>query len=315
MSIRFAGWALLGTGTLSLLIAAMNIGSTRSCAGVRISYAPGGDGAYVMPSEVLRWMGGTTPASYQGKPLGDIDLRSLEQKLEKQPWVSDADLYIDRNRVLHVYVTEREPVARIFTTEGLSFFVDSSLGVIPLNASHTPRMLVFTGIPVNGRSWTGRDSLLVREVRDMARAISSDSLLSALVEQVDMDPVKGFVMVPKVGEHSIVAGDGRDLADKFRRLKLFYQQVMSRTGWSSYRELDLRFRGQVVAVPTGSASATPVKTALPDTSVVANSIAQPSPEPVKKELKERKESKGMKTVGSKRETGAGKPKAVMPAQR
>jgi cell division protein FtsQ len=149
----------------------------------------------------------------------------------------------------------------------------------------------------------------------MARAISSDSLLSALVEQVDMDPVKGFVMVPKVGEHSIVAGDGRDLADKFRRLKLFYQQVMSRTGWSSYRELDLRFRGQVVAVPTGSASATPVKTALPDTSVVANSIAQPSPEQVKKEVKERKESKGTKPVVSKREAGAGKPKAVMPAQR
>jgi cell division protein FtsQ len=308
--IRVVGWTLLCIGTLSLFVAAMNTASTGLCAGVRISYASGGKGTYVRQNDALRWLGFTTASSLQGKPLNELDLRAMEQRLEKEPWVGDAEIYIDRNRVMHVQIREREPVARIFTTEGLSFFIDSSTGMIPINPSHTPRVTVFTGLPVNGKAWARRDSLLISEVRDVARSVGSDSIMSAQVEQVDLDPVKGFVLIPKMGEHVIVIGDSRDLPDKFRRLKIFYQQVLSKTGWSMYKELDLRFRGQVVAAPTHPAPASSTSmpltvstqavsaTALKEES--ANAASEPSKGPVKKN----QEDKGATSVK--------KPKAVMP---
>ena len=309
-TVRVAAWSLLGAGTLSLFVAAMNTGNSGTCDGVKVAYASGGNGTYVRPSDALRWLGFTSPASVQGKPLKELDLRALERRLEKDPWVADAELYIDRNRTLHVQIREREPVARIFTTEGLTFFIDSSMGMIPVNPSHTPRVTVFTSLPVNGRAWSRRDSLLMAEVRDIAQNIASDSILSALVEQVDSDPVKGFVLVPKMGEHAIFIGDGRDLSDKFRRLKIFYRQVLSRTGWSMYRELDLRFQGQIVALPTRPASATSVTsptvtTSAPATLDAADNVAtrvqaQPlKPEPVKSQE-------------NRPPADARKPKAVMP---
>ena len=309
-AVRVAAWSLLGAGTLSLFVAAMNTGNSGTCDGVKVAYASGGNGTYVRPSDALRWLGFNSSASVQGKPLKELDLRALERRLEKEPWVADAELYIDRNRTLHVQIREREPVARIFTSEGLTFFIDSTMGMIPVNPSHTPRVTVFTGLPVNGRAWGRRDSLMMAEVRDLACTIASDSILSALVEQVDSDPVKGFVLVPKMGEHSIFIGDGRDLSDKIRRLKIFYRQVLSRTGWSMYRELDLRFQGQIVALPTRPATAPSAlgppssASAAPAATDKADGTARASTQPVREA--------SVKPVDAKRPTSEPRPKAVMP---
>lgn len=312
-SIRLAGWVLLGTGTLSLLVAAMNVGSSRKCAGLDISYASGSDGSRVSQSDVLGWLGIASPASVRDMNLSQLDLRAMERRMEKEPWVRDAEIYVDRNRVLHVNLQEREPIARIFTTEGLSFFIDSSMGMVPLNPSHSPRVTVFTGLPVNGRAWRRRDSLIISEVREIAIRIASDSLMSALVEQVDLDPARGFVMVPKVGEHVVVLGDAKDIEDKVRRLKIFYQQVLSHTGWSMYREVDLRFRGQVVALPTH-----PAPVARPASSTVADSAEAVAPvaasgSPARTALSPAKNEAGRNEPGRKEEK-ARKPKAVMAAR-
>jgi cell division protein FtsQ len=262
---------------------------------------------------VLKWLGIASPASLQDKALRELDLRSMERRMEKEPWVRDAELYIDRNRVLHIHLQEREPLARIFTTEGLSFFIDSSMGMIPVNPSHTPRVIVFTGLPVGGQKWKRRDSLVVSEVMEIALRIASDSLMSALVEQVDLDPVKGFVMVPKAGEHTVVMGDGKDVEDKFKRLKIFYQQVLSLTGWSMYREVDLRFRGQVVAMPTH-----PVPVEKPSWGAVADSVKSSAPAAAKG-ISTRPSQKAVKMDAGLKEASpkvgkTSKPKAVMAAK-
>lgn len=313
-SLRVTVWVLLGIGALSLLVAAMNIGSTRRCAGVSIAYAAGGSGTYVRPDDALRWMGFTSPSSPKGMPLKDLDLRSLERRLEKEPWVREAELYVDRNRILHVLLQERVPVARLFTTEGVSFFIDSSMGVIPLNVSHTPRVTVFTGLPVSARARARRDSLILSEVRDLAFAIASDSLMAAQVEQVDLDPVKGFVAVPKVGEHAIIVGDGSDLQDKFRRLKVFYGQVLSQTGWSTYREVDLRFRGQVVAMPTRRQTVASTETVNKAASAAKPTSTAPVEAAVEPAATTDK-PKGKQGAAGGKAAGAGKPKAVMPAKK
>ena len=311
-SARVAGWALLGSGTLLLLMAAVNTGAARKCSGVEITYATGTKGDYVGSDDVLRWMGVGSAGSLKGSPLKDMDLRAMERRIEREPWVRDAELYVDRNRVLHVHLTERRPVARIFTEEGRSFYIDSSTGTIPLNPSHTPRTAVFTGLPLKGKAWSRNDSLLVAGVRDIALAIGSDSLLSSQVEQVDLDPQKGFVMTPKVGEHAIVFGDARDIDVKFRRLKVFYQQVLSVVGWSAYSEVDLRFKGQVVALPTAGAENAPVPMEGSVTVSPASPASPGAKGPVSDGVADRRKPEAPKT--QKREAEGRRPKAVMSAR-
>jgi cell division protein FtsQ len=182
-----------------------------------------------------------------GRPLKDFDLRRMEDSIESDPWISNAELFFDNNRVLQVKVTEKEPVARVFTVTGNSFYIDTSLFRLPLNNKFTPRLPVFTGFPSDRKKWKGKDSLLISQVRDISLFLKDDPFWMAQIDQVDIDAERNFQMVPKVGKHLVLFGDGKEVEKKFRKLFIFYRDVISKTGWSRYAAVNVGYAGQVVA--------------------------------------------------------------------
>jgi hypothetical protein len=69
----------------------------------------------------------------------------------------------------------------------------------------------------------------------------------AHIDQVDIDAERNFQMVPKVGKHMVQFGDGKEVEQKFRKLFIFYRDVISKTGWSRYAAVNVGYKGQVVA--------------------------------------------------------------------
>jgi cell division protein FtsQ len=282
--LRGAGWLLTGTAVTFLLAAAVGIRGRNTCQGYRIGYVRPDGGRYVDTARVAALLT-PTAASLAGRPLRELDLHRMERALERDPWIRDADLYFDRAHVLQVRIEEENPVARIFTRTGHSFYIDSHLNRIPLNPHHTPRLPVFTGMPVTIRGDEPSDTLHLRSAWAIVRYLRSDPLSLAIVEQVDFEAPVGFVIYPKVGDHRIVFGEPGEIAGKFRRLRIFYDQVLAREGWSRYRELDLRFRDQIVALPAGLVplpTDTLAGTPLPDSTGLANprpATGPPTPAP------------------------------------
>jgi cell division protein FtsQ len=248
-ALMMAGSIALGVTLLILLAAAMQGRNAKPCAGVQVSFSPADGERYTGKAEVLKLMDPQGLDGLRGRPVKDIDLRSLEDRLERHPWVRNAELYFDNNRVLRVQVEEYQPIARVFTASGQSFYIDSNLQRLPLNERITPRLPVFTGFPSDRDKWKGKDSVLIAGVKDIACYLQRDSFWMAMVDQVDINADRAFELFPKIGEHQVVFGEGQDVDDKFHRLTLFYQQVLSRTGMNAYRSIDVRFAGQIVAVP------------------------------------------------------------------
>lgn len=247
--LLMAGSVALGVGLLVLLIAAMNTKSAKPCADVEIRFTPEANARYTGKDLVLKLMHSKGLAGIKGQPVKGIDLKTMEEKLEQHPWIRNAELYFDNQRKLQVRVEEEMPIARVFTAEGSSFYIDSSLRRLPLNDRYTPRLPVFTGFPTDRKQWKGKDSVLMAGVKTMALYLHTDSFWLAQVEQVDINERREFELWPKVGEHVVVFGDAGQAADKFHRLMLFYQQVLANRGWNAYQRIDLRFDGQIVAVP------------------------------------------------------------------
>jgi cell division protein FtsQ len=54
-------------------------------------------------------------------------------------------------------------------------------------------------------------------------------------------------MIPVVGNHLVRLGNGDNIDKKFHRLMVFYQQVLSKTGFDRYKLIDVQYAGQVVA--------------------------------------------------------------------
>ena len=238
-----ACWCLAGTGLVALLIAAVSKKREETCKGYDISIHGASEQLFLEKSDILEMIPAHT---VQGMPASSLDLRTMEARLERHAWVREAQLFIDNNNILKIRVEEREPVARIFTVAGNSFYIDSACERLPLTEKIAVRLPVFTGFPSDGPRMSKPDKALMRQVRDMSVFISSQPFWSAQIAQADITPQRNFEMVPTVGNHIIEFGDGTDIEAKFRRLFLFYQQVLSKSGLNGYERVNVQFARQVI---------------------------------------------------------------------
>ncbi len=115
-------WIVLGAGLLVLLVAAISERNHSSCKGVSITIK-GGDRLFLDKQDILNVIAPGKNNPYKGRPLASFDLHRLEELLKRDVWVKDAELFFDNNGLLRVNILEREPVARVFTTSGNSFFI------------------------------------------------------------------------------------------------------------------------------------------------------------------------------------------------
>ena len=119
-------WVVIGGGMLTLLIAAMGRERKDVCRDYTISIqGVKGEELFLDEKDILKLLKAATRGNVKGQPRSAFDLANIEQLLAGNQWVSDAQLYFDNNNVLHVTVKEREPVARIFTAGGRSFYFDA----------------------------------------------------------------------------------------------------------------------------------------------------------------------------------------------
>nr|MCU0386084.1 cell division protein FtsQ/DivIB [Flavihumibacter sp.] len=174
--------------------------------------------------------------------------RGLENRIRKNVWVRDAELYFNADRELEIMVKERTPVVRVFTANGASWYMDTAGVYLPIVYGKAPvKLPVVTGLPEKLLKRRSGDSSLIARVLGIAEVLKKDPFWDAQIEQVVYTPEKQIELIPLVGNHRILFGNGSDAGKKFSRLKLFYEKVLIKTGMNYYATIDLGFAGQVVA--------------------------------------------------------------------
>lgn len=239
-------WLVIGSGMVTLLAAAMRKQKSERCSGYSITIVGKEKNIFIDEREVLRMMAEGVKGKLKGQRVALIDLRSLEQKLENNVWIRDAELYFDNNAVLHVTITERVPIARLFNSSGKSFYLDKEGKLLPLPEKLRTVVPVFTGF-TGGKKLTRKDKKVLEEISTAANFINENPFWTAQVAQIDITDKGELEMVPAVGNHIVKLGKG-DYVEKFRRLFVFYRNVLSKTGFDKYQSIDVRFAGQVIGV-------------------------------------------------------------------
>lgn len=245
-------WLAIGTGTIVLLVAAIKKKDGQHCIGVSITIEGVNNNFFVDKKDILNSITEEVGGNPAGKIISAFDLRKLEAQIQKDIWVKSSQLFFDNNNRLMVKVLEREPEARIFTTGGTTFYIDSSLAMLPLSEKFSARLPVFTGFPSDKMVLSHTDSVLLRDILTVSMAIQKDSFGMALIDQVDITPQRNFEMIPKLGNTIIVFGDASDVEEKLKKLLLFYRQVMAKAGWNKYSVVNVQYKGQVVAKRKGA---------------------------------------------------------------
>jgi cell division protein FtsQ len=241
-------WFMLASGVVVLLVAAMSKKNTERIRGVEIKISGIQNNYFIDKSEVLKILEKVNGKKLEKAAANSLNLTGMENQLLKNDWIKKAELFFDNNKVLQVKITEREPIARIFTVSGASFYIDSSLTRLPLSDKFSARLPVFTSFPTEVRVLKKRDSVLLAEVKTLSEYINSHPFWMAQIDQIDISSQDDFEMIPKLGNQLIRFGDVNNYEQKFNKLLAFYQQVETHIGWNKYAVLDIRFKNQVVGV-------------------------------------------------------------------
>lgn len=239
-------WLVLGVGTIILLGAALRKKESKPCREVKVEFIGTEKEQFIDELEVLDLLNEDSPVI--GKGIAQVDLKLLENKLKKNAWVKNAEIYFDNNERLHVEVEEREPLIRVFTIQGNSFYLDSDAVRLPLSNKLSVRVPVITGFPSDNKVLSSPDSMMLLNVVKFGKYIKEDSFWMAQVSQIVITPQANFEMIPTMGSQVVELGNADNLDSKFNRLYSFYKQTWSLGGIDKYEKLYVQFDNQVVAV-------------------------------------------------------------------
>ena len=244
-------WICISGGMLSLLIAAIGKKNREDCADYTIAIKGAEENYFIDADDINKLLRAGVGSEIKGKKIKEINLKKLEQLLRDNVWIRKAEMWFDNRNVLHVEVYEREPIARIFTINGNTFYIDSTEKKLPLSDKLSSRVPVFTSFPEK-KNYNAKDSLLLSDIKNIATYIKNDPFWMSQAAQIDITAERNFELSPVVGNHLIKIGDGKDIEKKFNRLMIFYRQVLAQKGFDAYRIVDAQYAGQVVGTRRGT---------------------------------------------------------------
>lgn len=193
------------------------------------------------------------------QPSKSLDIKKIEKGIRKMEEIKDVKVFKNIGGTWKIEVWLRKPIARIFKSNGQSFYLDQDGFTISKTHLHTANVLVFSGeiheelSRQNVNEIINNDSLKnfrkLDEIYRISNYVCNDPLLRGLIGQVYLEKNGDFVMIPRVGEQRIVFGSAysdQQIKDKFIRLKVFYKEGLPYEGWEKYSEINVKYDGQIV---------------------------------------------------------------------
>lgn len=162
-------------------------------------------------------------------------LSEMEQRLQENPMVREAQVFVTVNGVLGARIEQRNPIARV--TGSPDFYLDADGTKMPLSPVYTARVPLMTGT----------SNTYFAEVTPLLLAINEDVFMQRSV--VGLNVEKDGEITLKVRKHNFIVRFGKpeEIKKKFQNFKAFYQKTKQDSTLYSYELIDLRFGNQVVA--------------------------------------------------------------------
>ena len=254
--LKAYGWIFVGIAIAALAISAIGTREAAHVETVAPVVIPLADGSQlVTPEQLLERLSASFTKPLDALSLSDIDIKRVEDVLEAQAFVADADAFVDDDLQLNIIVNQRIPLLRIIAENGQNYYLDESGMRLPLSENYTARVPVVTGnVLLWSDNFMAEPDHQLYQLVSLARYLREDEFLSALVEQIYVNSNGEWVLAPKVGDQVIHLGHYDETVTRRRldRLKTFYREGLPYEGWSKYKSFDLRYNDQVVARKHGA---------------------------------------------------------------
>lgn len=218
------------------------------CKRIKVSITPKDELLFIDREMVLQTIQpGGNEKQIEGKKITDLNTPLIESKLNRNDFIRRAQVFTDMNGELQVKVEQRRPILRIIKADGSTFYIDEEGRNMPVSLAFTAHVPVATGNIFE--EYKARDTMhtfVGSELHKIATYVDKDAFWKAQIEQIFVTAESELLLIPKIGDHSIVFGSTENMAEKFDKLMVFYREGLSRVGWNKYSTINLKYKDQVV---------------------------------------------------------------------
>lgn len=199
-------------------------------------------------ADVLRLVEGSGQ-SIKGTSLDHIDLRAIEKRLKQDKHILDADLYGDLKGNLVVNVELRRPIARIVQSDAPDAYIAEDGVVMSVSEKYTSRVVLISGAYSKQLMEIGdlNKHEEGKKLLEMIEFINDDKFWKAQVAQLDINSHGKITILPQVTGQLVEFGKAEDMENKFRKLMIFYKEILPTRGWTRYERVSLEYEGQIIA--------------------------------------------------------------------
>ena len=213
----------------------------------------------ITESELLRVLK-TNRLYRDGILKSELDVLKIERFLDSLNEVQSADVFLSLGNQWYIKVKTKLPIARVVMNNKNDFYIDSRESLMHLSPYSKPKILAFTGMEAVFEDQFDIDRIInndslktifkLDEIYRISSYVCNDAFYDAQIVQVHYDSEEGFILIPRVGEHTIIFGSAdseEQVKQKFEKLTTFYEEVIPYEGWSKYKSINLKFENQIVA--------------------------------------------------------------------
>ena len=180
------------------------------------------------------------------EPL-NINFNDLEKKIKSNPHIKKVTLYKDLTGNLNVIVNQFQPIARIVYENKSKKYFDIDGEIFPTSLGYSHRvLLIFLTSKINFLNNNLNNTEFGVDLLNMVKYIESDKFLSKIVSEIEVDNFKNIIIRPQISKQKIIFGYPDDLVNKFRKIKIFYDDIAPAKGWNTYSSVNVKYRNQII---------------------------------------------------------------------
>lgn len=185
----------------------------------------------------------------KGASLEKLNMKELEKRIRMNRFVKDAQLYSDLKGNLVVKAELRRPIARLVRNDGPDGYIAEDGTVMPVSDKFTTRVVLISGSYIRGLLSLENlnQTEETRNLMKMLEMIREDDFWRAQVAQLDIDSKGRVNILPQIGGQTIEFGVAENLESKFKKMRIFYKEILPQKGWNTYKRVNLEYEGQIIA--------------------------------------------------------------------
>ena len=177
-----------------------------------------------------------------------IDLNFLEEKIKSNKFIKDIEIYNNLNNVINININQFKPYARLINNIGDDYYIDKNGDIFPVSNKYSERVLLI--FFKNYKNIDNEKNINFfqngNEIFKLINYINRNDFYKKQISQINVLKDGEIIMIPQITKQKIYFGNTDNMEIKFKKLELFYKNILPTKGWNYYESVNLKFKNQIV---------------------------------------------------------------------